>query len=93
MATFSGATFSGQTTSFYEATFSGKNTWFGGATFSGETTSFYEADFSAATEVSFTQPRAWNSVKFDWDEHPERMPTCIRPQDWPPQASDDVEER
>lgn len=45
-ASFRGATFSGERTTFYKATFSGKWTNFGDATFSGKYTGFDHATFS-----------------------------------------------
>jgi hypothetical protein len=80
---FDGATFSGERTSFGVAGFSRGYTSFDRATFSGADTSFAGARFEGG-RASFDFPRAWNNVKFDWDESPADMPECVGPRDWPP---------
>jgi hypothetical protein len=74
-ASFAGATFSGQTTTF---------DW---APFSSQTTRFGEPTFKAANLFPFESPRAWNNVTFDWDYSGQGdLPECIHPREWPLQV-------
>lgn len=95
---FTGTRFEGATTSFDDATFSTSVlTEFGRAVFKSDDTTFRGAAFHPALQAhsfegasfegrraTFDSPRMWESVRFDWDGKPDRIPACIRPQKWPP---------
>jgi hypothetical protein len=91
---FDGAVFDSAANSFENTDFGGTRVSFGGAHFN-QPTSFELASFHAAdevtfvgahfsvAEVTFANPRAWGTVRFDWSDQASK-PQTVKPATWPP---------